>query len=310
MTEKTYIRNSIGNHMVELGRKDDRVVIVNADLMKTSRNQSFVQEYPNRSFNVGIAEQNLVSFSAGLSHEGFKPYVFSMAPFLSMRACEQCRTDIAYGNFDVCLVGSYSGCSGGISGATHWGLEDYSILSSFPNMTILEPSCTKMAISLLNKTLSFNGPLYIRVTVEPTEDLYSFDAEYEIGGYKVAREGSDGAYICSGVLVEKALLAAEEIEKKYNKKIKVIDLYTIKPINQQAITEAVNTGHVIIAQDHFVVGGLGEKICAQIALLGTNCKVKVLGVNDEFTTMAHADALYKKYLLDVEGLEYTMLSIL
>lgn len=119
---KSFLRNVIGEYMAELGERYNDVVVVNADLAGTCRNKSFVEKYPERSFNTGIAEQNMVSFGAGLACEGFKPYVFSMAPFLTMRACEQCRTDVAYGNRDVKMIGVYAGLSGGISGATHWAI--------------------------------------------------------------------------------------------------------------------------------------------------------------------------------------------
>ena len=137
---KSILRNVMGNYMLALGKKSKKVVVVNADLMGTCRNKSFVEAFPERSFNVGIAEQNLVSFAAGLAHEGFVPYAFSMAQFVSMRACEQVRTDVAYGNLPVRLVTTYAGVSGGISGATHWAVEDCAILSAMPNMTVLEPS--------------------------------------------------------------------------------------------------------------------------------------------------------------------------
>lgn len=137
---KSLLRNEIGAYMNVLGEKNSKVVVVNADLSGTCRNKAFVEQYPERSFNTGIAEQNLVSFAAGLAHEGFLPYAFSMAPFLTMRACEQCRTDVAYANLPVRLMGVYAGMSGGISGATHWAIEDCGIMTSIPGIIVLEPS--------------------------------------------------------------------------------------------------------------------------------------------------------------------------
>lgn len=152
-TEPKFLRNIIGEYMVELGDKSAEVVMVNADLMGTCRNSTFFQKYPQRTFNVGIAEQNLVSFAAGLAHEGFIAYAFSMAPFISMRACEQCRTDVAYGNLNVRLLATYAGCSGGISGATHWSIEDCAIMNSMPNMTIMEP-CDAVQAKKMMEALS------------------------------------------------------------------------------------------------------------------------------------------------------------
>lgn len=306
---KSFIREHVGNYMLELGRTDERVVVVNADLMKTCRNTSFVEEYPNRSFNVGIAEQNLVSFSAGLAHEGFIPYAFSMAPFISMRACEQCRTDIAYGNCNVRLIACYSGLSGGISGATHWGIEDCAIMTSMPNMVVLEPSDSYQAKRLLDISLSHEGPVYMRITVEPTEDIYEKNI-FKIGGSNEVISGEDGAFLCSGVIVSKAVHAAQKIYETTGKKVRVIDLYSIKPVDEKAIIEAAETGHVVVAQDHLKIGGLGDIVSRVIARNGLSTKLCVLGVEDEFSTMAHAPALYEKYRLDETGLTEAMLGIL
>ena len=131
-------RESYGEKLAELGEKNKDIVVLDADLSGATKTSVFAKKFPDRFFNMGIAEQNMVSFAAGLAHEGFKPYVFSMAPFISMRACEQVRTDIAYGNKNVKLIAVYAGMSGGISGATHWGIEDCGIISSIPNIfTIL-----------------------------------------------------------------------------------------------------------------------------------------------------------------------------
>lgn len=307
---QSYIRDIVGKYMTTLGEKDERVVVVNADLMKTCRNAEFVEKFPNRSFNVGIAEQNLVSFSAGLAHEGFLPYAFSMAPFISMRACEQCRTDVAYGNLDVRLVGAYSGVSGGISGATHWGMEDCAIFMSMPNMIIMEPSDSELAKSILELSLVEKGPMYIRVTVEPTDDIYNVNIKSCIGGSIDAKSGDDGAFLCSGVTVSKAIRAANEIEKEVGKHIRVVDMYSIKPIDEKAVLSAAKTGRIVVAQDHFKIGGLASSITDFLIQLGFDGKYKSLGIDDEFCTMAHAPALYKHFSLDVDGLKGAMMELL
>lgn len=304
-----FIREAVGNYIVALGDLDDKVLLVNADLMKTCRNTSFVEKYPERSFNVGIAEQNLVSFAAGLAHEGFKPYVFSMAPFLSMRACEQCRTDVAYGNLDVRLIGAYSGVSGGISGATHWGMEDCSIFCSMPNMSVLEFSDMNQSRALLKETLNHKGPVYMRVTVEPTEEIYSEGETFTVGGSKEIMSGKDGMFLCSGVLVAKALEAARQIEDERNISIGVVDMYSIKPIDEKAIFKAAVTGHIVVAQDHLIHGGLSSMVSNLLVNNGYGIKYKALGIEDKFNTMAHAPALYEKFGLDVSGLKAAMLEL-
>lgn len=293
--------------MLHLGSVNDKLVVVNADLMGTCRNAAFVEAYPSRSFNVGIAEQNLVSFSAGLAHEGFIPYAFSMAPFISMRACEQCRTDVAYGNLNVRLIATYAGCSGGISGATHWGIEDCAIMCGIPGMTVMEPCDTIQARKMLEATLDYDGPVYIRSSVEAVADIYPEDYCFTIGHATIAKEGNDGAFICGGVVVQYALQAASIIEERTGEKIRVVDMHTIKPIDRIAVVEAAKTGRLIVAQDHNIVGGLGQAVATIIAEEAISTKFKILGILDKFVPMAHAPFLYHMFGYDTEGLVAAMI---
>ncbi|NCB03007.1 MAG: transketolase family protein, partial [Spirochaetia bacterium] len=265
---------------------------------------------PERSFNVGIAEQNMVSFAAGLAHEGFMPFVFSMAPFISMRACEQCRTDVAYSSLNVRLIATYAGYSGGISGATHWGLEDCAIMNSIAGMTVLEPSDPNQAKAMLEQSLSFKGPIYIRSSVCPIDLLYEPSFAYQLGKANILRDGDDGTFICSGVVVSFAVEASEYIRKTYNKQIRVVDMHTIKPIDVEAVIDASKTGRIIVAQDHSIIGGLGQIVATVIATGGYSVKLMILGCEDRFIPMAHANYLYQKYEYDAEGLIKNMLSLL
>lgn len=310
LSQKNFLRNVIGEYMTDLGQKDSRVTVINADLMGTCRNRTFNDAFPDRCFNVGIAEQNMVSFAAGLAHEGFVPFAFSMAPFISMRACEQCRTDVAYGNQNVRLVATYAGVSGGISGATHWSLEDCAIMCAMPNMVVLEPSDPVQVKRMLDASLDYNGPIYLRSSVEPVPNIYDEVYQYEIGKASLVMDGSDGAIICSGIVVKYALEAANMIFQKNGKKIKVVDMHTIKPIDRKAIIDAALTGIIIVAQDHNVIGGLGQQVATVIAEEGLSVKFKNIGVNDEFATMAHAPYLYHKYGYDAEGLVQSMLELM
>lgn len=308
--EKRYfLRDVIGGYMTQLGAKQKRVVVVNADLAGTCRNTSFAEHYPERAFNVGIAEQNMVSFAAGLAHEGFIPFVFSMAPFISMRACEQCRTDVAYGNLNVRLIAPYAGCSGGISGATHWGIEDCAIMSSMPNMTVLEPCDPIQATKMMEQMLDFDGPVYLRSSVEPVNALYDDTYPYEIGKATIVREGSDGAFICAGITVQYAVQAALQIADRYGKSIRVVDMHTIKPIDRQAIIDAAGTGHIVVAQDHSKIGGLGQQVAEVLVSGSFPVKFSNLGI-DRFVAMAHAPYLYHLFGYDAEGLEKEMIKLL
>ena len=307
---KSFLRNAIGEYMVTLGKKNDKVVLVNADLAGTCRNIGFVEQYPKRSFNTGIAEQNMVSFAAGLACEGFIPYCFSMAPFLTMRACEQVRTDVAYGNRNVKLVGVYAGVSGGISGATHWAIEDVGIMTAIPGMSVFEVSDANQARRILDFSLDYSAPIYIRCGVEPTEDIYREDAEVGIGGSAVVMDGGDGAILCSGVILQYAIEAAEKIKEETGKLVRVVDLYSIKPVDRMVVVDAARTGHVIVAQDHNIIGGLGSIVGTIIAEEGISTKLKILGIRDQFVPMAHAPYLYEKYKLDAKGLAEIMVGML
>lgn len=310
LAKKFFLRDIIGNYMYELGKKDLRVLVINADLMGTCRTTKFVNEFPQRSFNVGIAEQNMISFSAGLAHEGYFPYAFSMAPFISMRACEQCRTDVAYANLNVRLVASYAGCSGGISGATHWGMEDCSIMSGMANMVVLEPSDPVQAMRMLDSTLNYFAPIYIRSSIVPVPQIYDNSYQFEIGKASLVKPGSDGTFICSGVVVQYALQAALQIESIYGKNIQVLDFHTFKPIDRQAVIDASKTGTIVVAQDHNIIGGLGYQVASVLVEEGISVRFKNLGIPDQFFAMAHPDWLYHKFGYDTEGLISAMTSLL
>ena len=309
-TQKPFLRDVMGNYMAELGGKDKRVVVVNADLMGTCRNRSFTEQYPDRAFNVGIAEQNMVSFAAGLAHEGYLPYAFSMAPFISMRACEQCRTDVAYGGLNVRLMATYAGCSGGISGATHWSIEDCAIMCGIPGMTVLEPCDAIQARKMLDATLDYDGPIYIRSSVEPMIGIYEEEDVYQIGKAAVVHEGMDGAFLCAGVTVKYALEAAMHIEQNTGWKVRVVDMHTIKPIDRKSVIEAAETGRIVAAQDHNSMGGLGTQVAQVLAEEGIGVSFVNLGIPDRFVAMAHAPYLYHEFGYDTEGLEQKMLSLI
>lgn len=310
MNEKNFLRDVLGGYMVDLGDRDKRVTVVNADLMGTCRNRTFVEKYPERSFNVGIAEQNMVSFAAGLATEGLISYAFSMAPFIAMRACEQCRTDVAYGNRNVRLVSTYAGVSGGISGATHWAIEDVAIMGAMANMAVLEPCDPNQAKQMLDYSIEHQGPMYFRSSVEPVPTIYDANYKFEFGKASIPVDGDDGAFIVSGITVKYAIEAAEVIKEKYGKNIRVVDMHTVKPLDKEAVIDAAKTGKVVVAQDHSIVGGLGQLVAMTLIEAGICPKFLNVGVPDEFLAMAHAPYLYHKFGYDTEGLVDNMMKLI
>lgn len=305
-----YLRDAVGAAVMSIADDNDQVVFVSANVMSSCRVLESVNKFPKRAFNVGIAEQNMISFSAGLAREGLIPFAFTMAPFMSMRACEQVRTDIAYNNLNVKMIAPYAGVSGGISGATHWSIEDCAIMSGIPEMTILEPSDSVQAKKMIEASADYKGPIYMRIGIEPVPAIYSEEYDYRIGKADILVEGDAGAYICSGIIVKYAIEASKRIYSETGKKIMVVDMHTIKPIDQQVVCRAAQTGNVIVAQDHNIVGGLGYTVASVIAEAGIGVNYKILGIPDKFVVMAHAPFLYHKYGLDADGLYISMIRML
>lgn len=203
-------------------------------------------------------------------------------------------------------MGVYAGVSGGISGATHWAIEDIGIMTSIPNIVVFEVSDACQARKILEYSLDYNGPMYIRCGVEPTEDIYDEHLEVRSGGSSTVANGDDGAILCSGVVVQFAVEAARRIKDLHGDNIRVVDLYSIKPIDRKAVIEAAKTGNVVVAQDHNIFCGIGSAVSQIIVEEGISTKIKVLGVPDKFVPMAHAPYLYKQFGYDADGIFDTM----
>ena len=303
-------RDMAGISMERLGEKYKDIVVLTADVNSNTKVDGFLEKYPERSYNMGIAEQNLLSFAAGLAQEGAVPFAFTFAPFATMRACEQLRTDVCYPNLPVKVLGSYAGYSGGLSGCTHCALEDCAITTSFGNMTVLEPSDPFLAGNLLEASVLRQGPMYMRLGLETLPPLYDSEQSVEIGKALFPVEGGDGAFLCSGITVYYAVEAAKRLKEECGAAIRVVDLHTIKPIDRDAVCSAAKTGRVICAQDHTVIGGLGYAAAAVIAEAGLACKFKILGCPDHFVPIAKPDYLYHLNHYDAAGLYEEMKALL
>lgn len=304
------IRASAGKYLSELGKKYSDVLLLSADLTGNAGAAEFAKSYPERYYNMGIAEQNMVSFAAGLTYEGFKPYLVTMSPFISMRACEQVRSDVCYCALPVRFIGNNSGYSGGISGATHCGLEDCAIMGAMGNMTILEPCDAYEASMIMEASYAAKGPVYIRITSFSTPAAYTEPFAYEIGKAQVPVAGDDGAFIVSGALVSYAVAAAKRLKEELGASVRVVDMHTIKPIDEGAVLAAAGTGRVIAAQDHTKMGGLGWAAANTIAQGGVACKFKVLGAPDHYVPLATTPYLHKINGYDAQGLFENMKEML
>lgn len=306
----TAARDIAGDTMTRIGAENDKVVVVNADLMRSSRTQGFASAYPDRNFNTGIAEQQMVSFAAGLASEGFMPFCFTFATFMTMRACEQVRSDVCYNGLNVRFLGNNAGYSAGTMGATHCALEDVGIMTSIGNMTVVEPGDPLQIAKILEASLTWEGPIYIRMGREAQVPIYDKDYKYEIGKAITVKDGADGAFICSGSLVHFAFDAAKKLKEDMGVDIRVIDMHTIKPIDKEAVLSAAKTGRIVCVQDGNIIGGLGYQVASVLAEAGVSCKYKMLGCPDHYVPIATTEYLYRKNEYDIQGLYDNMKKLL
>jgi transketolase len=292
-----------GHVLAELAETRIDIVGLTADLAKSTKIGIFGEKFPERFFNVGIAEQNLFGVAAGLAKAGFTPFVSTMAAFVSMRACEQVRTDICYQNLNCKIIATHGGISFGTAGSTHNAQEDLAIMRSFPNMTVIVPADGIETANAVRACLDHPGPVYIRVGrgFEPTwytTENYGF----KIGKAVTLSEGTDITLICAGVTVLQAAEAAKVLSAE-GLSVRVLNIHTLKPIDEEAVLKAVmETRRIITIEEHNVIGGLGSAVADVIAKSGKGCAFEKLGLNDEFSLVGYPEDLYAHYGLDTNGI--------
>lgn len=292
--EMMLTRQGWADALIELGTKDERIVVLDADLSKSTLTCLFKDKFPKRFFNMGIAEQNMVNVAGGLSLTGLIPFVTTYGVFISGRAWEQIRTSVCYGMLNVKIGGAHGGISVGPDGATHQSLEEISIMRVLPGMTVIVPSDyheTKKAVMAAAK---INGPVYIRFGREKVPVVTSLDTPFEIGKAIIMKEGKDVTIIACGPMVAEALDAAEVLATQ-NISAEVIDLHTIKPIDSKAITaSAQKTGCVVTAEEHQLFGGMGSAV-AEVLAQNFPVPVEMVGIHDTFGESGQPKELMEKY---------------
>ncbi|MDD3414906.1 MAG: transketolase C-terminal domain-containing protein [Lachnospiraceae bacterium] len=295
-------RSIVGQTLIDIGKTNKNAVVLTADLSRTNQTLGFKENYPERFFNVGIAEQNMLGIAAGLALEGKIPFVLTFATFASMRACEQLRTDICYQNLKVRIIACNAGLTTG-GGATHYGQEDIGIARTFANLTVVTPGDPNKFRDVLMSTMDIEGPVYIRMGQGKGEPVvYKEEQMYEIGKAVTCHEGNDITVVACGVMLSHAVEAAKILEKD-GIHVRVLDMHTIKPIDQGAILEALkDTGKIITAEDHYIIGGLGSAVAEVIAESGKTCQFKRLGIPGEYAGFGTANELYAKYGYDCQGI--------
>lgn len=301
-----------GRVLRELASRNDMIVGVTADLEKSTNIGIFGKDYPERMFNVGIAEQNLMGVAAGLASAGLIPFASTFAVFACLRAGEQVRTDICYQNLPVKIIATHGGISFGQAGTTHHCTEDIAIMKSFPNMTVIVPADGAETGRAVEASLDIPGPVYIRVGrgFEPPFHKDN-DFHFEIGKGEVVREGTDVTIITCGIGVLQAAYAADELKRIDGISARVLNIHTIKPIDKEIILKAVKeTRRIVTIEEHNVVGGLGDSVAAVIAESGKGCAFTKLGLQDEFSVVGYPEDLYSYYKMDSSGIAQSVREIM
>ena len=275
------MRNAFINTLIELAERDKNIYLLTGDLGFTVL-EKFREKFPDRFFNCGVAEQNMMGVAAGLALSGKKPYVYSIIPFITMRCLEQIRNDICYQNLDVKIIGVGSGLAYGPLGATHHAIEDVGILRSLPNMTILSPADPAEVRELVIKSFQTKNPTYLRLNKSGEKILYQNLPDLEIGKPSILREGKDGLIIATGILVNLGLEIAEKLkEKGYN--FKLISLHTLKPIDKETLLkELFNYNLIFTLEEHNIIGGLGSAIAEILAENNWQGKFERLAIPDRY----------------------------
>ncbi|KLU65071.1 1-deoxy-D-xylulose-5-phosphate synthase [Desulfosporosinus acididurans] len=296
-------RKTFGLVMSELVEMHPNTMVIAADVAGSAGLSDFAQRYPDNFLNVGIAEQNMVGIAAGLAKEGMKVFVVSFAPFASMRCFEVIRTYLGYMDLDVVIVGIASGLSMGVSGNTHYGLEDIALLRTVPNMSVISPADCTETVKVIESLFEHKGPAYLRLTgVEGNPVVYKDNYEFSVGKAIKLREGSEVAIIATGTMVNESLRGAK-ILQKLGISACVVNMHTIKPLDTVMLDEIFATYKLIVTvEEHSVVGGLGGAIAEYKAARANVPKQIVIGIPDEFGKAAEYTFLQNKYGLTAQGI--------
>jgi transketolase len=300
-TKKIPTRNGFGEAIVELGRENKNILVVDIDIGKSCKTGDFRKELPEQYLNVGIAEQNGAGVAAGLATCGKIPFVVTYAAFGSMRICEMIRQEICYPNLNVKIACSHGGLTPANDGASHQAIEDMGIMRTLPNMTVIMPADYYAAKALVKAAAAFDGPVYLRFTRDAIPVIYGEDAVFEIGKAKELREGSDLAIIANGDTVRLALEAADKLAEE-GIRARVLDMHTIKPLDEEAVNACIDDcGRIITVEDHNILNGLGSAVAEVIAERGKG-KLKRIGVQDQFGQSAPYERLLAMNGITVENI--------
>ncbi len=296
---KEATRVAYGKTLAALGKENPNIVVLDADLSGSTQTKFFAKEFPDRFFNMGIAEQNMLGVAAGLARAGKIPFASSFAMFAVGRAWEQLRNAIGHNYVNVKVCATHAGLTVGEDGGSHQIIEDIAITRAIPHMTVIVPADATEAEKVIRAVAEFEGPVYVRLARAKTEILFDDNYKFEIGKGNLLKEGNDVTIVSCGVMVERALKAAELLKEK-GVDAEVINMASVKPIDADMIARsAKKTGKVVTAEEHNIHGGLGDAVAA---VLGEHapCPLKRVGVQDEFGQSGTGDELLEYYGLTAE----------
>ena len=299
--EKKAMREGYGETLVKLGKENKNIVVLDADLSGSTKTALFAKEFPERFFNMGIAEQDMIAAAAGLATVGKIPFASSFAMFATGRAWEMVRQAVCLGEKNVKICATHGGITVGEDGATHQALEDIALTRVLPNMTVIVPADYYEAKKAVEFAAEYKGPVYIRMTRSSSPVLFSEDYVFEHGKVKVLREGKDLTVFACGIMVAESLKAAQILEDK-GISVKVVNVSTIKPIDVEGIVNAVkDTKLALTVEEHNIIGGLGGAV-SEVLSENFPVKLKRIGMEDRFGRSGKAGDLLKFFGLDGESI--------
>lgn len=297
---KQATREAYGKALAELGERYD-FMVMDADLSKSTKTDTFKQKFPDRFINTGIAEGNMLSTAAGISTMGIPVFASSFAMFAAGRAFEQIRNSIGYPHLNVKIGATHAGLTVGEDGATHQCLEDIGIMRTIPGMVIVNPADAREAFGAVEAAILHNGPVYLRFGRLAVEDLYDDSYKFELGKGVELRPGNDVTLIATGLMVQESLKAAELLEKE-GISARVINIHTIKPIDEEIIVKASKeTGAIVTAEEHNILGGLGSAV-AEVLAEKAPCKMRRVGTKDVFGRSGKPAELLALYEMTAEDI--------
>jgi transketolase len=307
--EKIATRQAFGEALLKLGGKHKNIVVFDADLCCSVKTNLFAKHFDDRHFNLGVAEANMIGTACGFALRGKIPFAATFAVFATGRTYDQIRASVCYPNLNVKIMGTHSGLMTGEDGATHQALEDISLMRSLPNMKVFCPADATEAAQVIEAITNDYGPAYVRLGRSGVPVVHDSKYKFEIGKGNILRKGNDICIFATGSTVSSALQAAEKLEAEKNLTVRVVNICSIKPIDEKLIVKcAKECDQLVSVEDHNIIGGLGTAI-SEVLTSKHPAKLHRLGVNDVFGESGKGADLYKKYKLDGEGVYQQICSL-